>query len=40
VWAQQGARVEFESRSDFAGFVGREVERWSRIAKATEIDMD
>ena len=40
VWAEQGARVELESRADFAGFVGREVERWSRLAKATEIDMD
>jgi tripartite-type tricarboxylate transporter receptor subunit TctC len=40
IWADQGARVELESRDDFAGFVGREVERWSRITKATEIDMD
>jgi tripartite-type tricarboxylate transporter receptor subunit TctC len=40
VWADQGARVELESRSDFAAFVGREVERWARITKATAIEMD
>jgi tripartite-type tricarboxylate transporter receptor subunit TctC len=40
IWADQGARVELESRSDFEGFVGREVERWSRITKATAIEMD
>jgi tripartite-type tricarboxylate transporter receptor subunit TctC len=39
-WAEQGAKVEPESRAEFARFVGREVERWSKIAKATEIDMD
>lgn len=40
VWADQGARVEHESRADFAAFVGREVERWARITKATAIEMD
>jgi tripartite-type tricarboxylate transporter receptor subunit TctC len=39
-WAEQGAKVEPESREDFARFVGQEVERWTRIARATEIDMD
>jgi tripartite-type tricarboxylate transporter receptor subunit TctC len=40
VWADQGAKVEPESRADFANFVGREVERWKRIAHAAEIEVD
>jgi tripartite-type tricarboxylate transporter receptor subunit TctC len=40
LWAEQGAKVEPESREDFARFVGQEVERWKRIARAAEIDMD
>ena len=39
-WAEQGAKVEPESRADFQKFVGEEVERWSRIVKAAAIDMD
>jgi tripartite-type tricarboxylate transporter receptor subunit TctC len=39
-WVEQGARVELESRADFARFVGREIERWSRIAKAANIPME
>jgi tripartite-type tricarboxylate transporter receptor subunit TctC len=39
-WANQGAKVEPESRADFARFVDQEVARWQRIAKATEIDVD
>jgi tripartite-type tricarboxylate transporter receptor subunit TctC len=39
-WLEQGARVELESRADFARFVVRETERWSRIAKAANIQME
>ena len=39
-WAEQGARVELESRADFANFIGREAERWSRIAKAANVVME
>jgi tripartite-type tricarboxylate transporter receptor subunit TctC len=39
-WAEQGAKVEPESRDEFTRFVGQEVERWKRIARAAEIDMD
>jgi hypothetical protein len=38
--AAQGAKVELESRAEFAAFVDREVARWPPIVKATEIDMD
>jgi tripartite-type tricarboxylate transporter receptor subunit TctC len=40
VWVSQGAKVELESRAEFAAFVGREVARWAPIVKATEIDTD
>lgn len=40
LWAEQGARVELESRADFAAFVARETERWSRIAKAANVQME
>lgn len=40
LWAAQGARVEAESRDDFTRFVVQDVERWRRLAKAAEIDMD
>ena len=40
LWAEQGAKVEPESRTDFARFVDQEIQRWQRIAKAAEIDMD
>ena len=39
-WSEQGARVELESRADFARFVMQETERWSRIAKAANIQMN
>ena len=39
-WAEHGARVEAESRADFARFVVQETERWSRIAKAANIQME
>jgi tripartite-type tricarboxylate transporter receptor subunit TctC len=40
LWAEQGARVELESRAEFATFVARETERWSRIAKAANIRLE
>ena len=40
LWAEQGARVELESRAEFADFVARETERWSRIAKAANVQME
>jgi tripartite-type tricarboxylate transporter receptor subunit TctC len=40
LWAEQGARVELESRAQFADFVTRETERWSRIAKAANVRME
>lgn len=40
LWAEQGARVELESRAEFADFVRRETERWSRIAKAANVQME
>jgi tripartite-type tricarboxylate transporter receptor subunit TctC len=40
MWIEQGARVEPESRADFARFVTADSERWSRIAKAANIKME
>lgn len=40
MWTEQGARVEPESRADFARFVAADSERWSRIAKAANIKME
>jgi tripartite-type tricarboxylate transporter receptor subunit TctC len=40
LWAEQGARVELESRAQFADFVVRETVRWSRIAKAANVQME
>ena len=40
MWLEQGARVEPESRADFARFVAADSERWSRIAKAANIKME
>ena len=40
LWAEQGAKVELESRADFARFVAADTERWSRIARAANIQMD
>ncbi|MFO1160344.1 MAG: tripartite tricarboxylate transporter substrate binding protein [Reyranellaceae bacterium] len=39
-WAEQGARVEPESRAEFGRFVEQEGERWRRITRAVEIVMD
>lgn len=40
IWAEQGARVELESRADFARFVGLEIERWGRIARDAKVQME
>ncbi|MFO1161669.1 MAG: tripartite tricarboxylate transporter substrate binding protein [Reyranellaceae bacterium] len=40
LWAEQGARLELESRAEFASFVAREAERWSRIAKAANVRLE
>jgi tripartite-type tricarboxylate transporter receptor subunit TctC len=40
LWAEQGARVELESRAQFADFVVRETARWSRIARAANVQME
>jgi tripartite-type tricarboxylate transporter receptor subunit TctC len=40
LWAEQGARVEPESRADFARFVAADTERWRRIARAANIQME
>jgi tripartite-type tricarboxylate transporter receptor subunit TctC len=40
LWREQGAKVEPESRADFARFVVRETERWSRIAKAANVHIE
>ena len=40
IWARHGARVELESRTDFARFVASEVSRWARIAKAANIKVE
>ncbi|MEK7687194.1 MAG: tripartite tricarboxylate transporter substrate binding protein [Pseudomonadota bacterium] len=40
LWREQGAKVELESRADFARFVVRETERWSRIAKVANVQLD
>ncbi len=37
IWAEQGAEADLESRQAYADFVGREVERWGRIAKPINI---
>lgn len=40
MWIEQGARVEPESRAEFARFVASDSKRWSRIAKAANIKME
>ena len=36
-WAERGARVELESRADFAAFVAQDGARWSAVIKAAGI---
>jgi len=40
LWARQGARVELESRADFAGFVAEEAGRWRRLVKAARLQLE
>jgi tripartite-type tricarboxylate transporter receptor subunit TctC len=40
LWAEQGGRVDIESRADFTRFVGEETERWSAIVKAADIHLE
>lgn len=40
LWAEQGAKVELESRADFTSFVAQEVQRWTAIAKAAGVKME
>ena len=40
LWAEQGGRVDPESRADFARFVGDEIERWSAVVKAANIRLE
>lgn len=40
VWQEQGAKVELESRADFAHFVELEIERWRRIAAAANVQLE
>jgi tripartite-type tricarboxylate transporter receptor subunit TctC len=36
-WAERGARVDIESRADFAAFVAQDAARWSAVIKAADI---
>jgi tripartite-type tricarboxylate transporter receptor subunit TctC len=40
LWAEQGGRVDPESRADFARFVGDETRRWSAVVKAANIHLE
>jgi tripartite-type tricarboxylate transporter receptor subunit TctC len=40
IWAEHGARVELESRADFQRFVTSEIERWTRAARAANVQLD
>jgi tripartite-type tricarboxylate transporter receptor subunit TctC len=40
IWADQGARIDLESRQAFSDFVKAEVDRWSTIARTTGLPMD
>jgi tripartite-type tricarboxylate transporter receptor subunit TctC len=40
VWLEQGAKVELESRAEFAGFIDQEIVRWNRVAKAANIQLE
>jgi tripartite-type tricarboxylate transporter receptor subunit TctC len=40
LWAEQGGKVELESRADFARFIDQEIVRWGAIAKAANIQLD
>jgi tripartite-type tricarboxylate transporter receptor subunit TctC len=40
LWAEQGGRVDPESRADFTRFVAEETQRWSAVVKAANIHLD
>jgi len=40
IWIEQGAQPDLQSRQAFTDFVGREVERWSRIARTVGLPME
>ena len=40
VWSEQGARVELESRRDFARFVASDSERWARLARQANVELE
>ncbi len=40
LWAEQGGRVDPESRADFARFVAEETQRWSAVVKAANIHLE
>lgn len=40
LWLEQAARVEPESRADFSRFVKREIDRWSRTARAANVQIE
>ena len=40
IWSDQGAEPDLQSRQAFTEFVGREVERWSRIARTVGLPME
>ena len=40
LWAEQGGKVELESRDDFARFIDQEIVRWSAIAKAANVQLE
>jgi tripartite-type tricarboxylate transporter receptor subunit TctC len=40
LWIEQGARVEPESRADFARFVAADAARWSRIARLANVKLE
>ena len=39
-WEKQGARVELESRAEFARFVDQEITRWSAIARMAKLTLE
>jgi tripartite-type tricarboxylate transporter receptor subunit TctC len=40
IWAEQGAQPDLQTRQAFTDFVGREVERWSLIARNVGLPME
>jgi tripartite-type tricarboxylate transporter receptor subunit TctC len=40
IWAEQGAKVEPESRAEFGRFIDQEIGRWNRIARAANIQIE